>query len=246
MKDESPMIAVYTGSIKTAEQRSDLEIWLYSRMENLRCKEALEHLLQEKPETLSLDAEQGQSLLQEFGIDRLMWVTAFALHEAPGMAGILAWVWADSVIPQGYPMDEGKEWTITAGAEYLVPFAEQLGKLYESFGLIGEQYTTEPMDQSDVTGKLLIVDPRVLADDVKIPHFQLFYAQDGGENKQFIQGISLADGQSFMMRRSSFLGIGNEAMLPNWAAERLEQARTGQLQEIPQAEKYEEIEVIAS
>ena len=47
------------------------------------------------------------------------------------------------------------------------------------------------------------------------------------------------------MKRSSFLGIGNEAMLPEWAADRLEQARNGTLQQM-QAEETESIEVIAS
>ena len=231
MNEFVPKISICAFSLEEAKQKSELEFWLYSRMANLQCKEALEQI----PEP-DLNTEQGQNLLRDFGIDRLMWVTACTMAQAGENA------FTRAVIPDGYPVREAQEWALPDAAG-LADFAEQLSQKYAELGLIGAEYCTGELGQEDASGRLLIVNPRVLEDSVKAPHFQLFYATQAPAESYFIKGISLADGQEIEMKRSSFLGVGNEAMLPEWAAERLEQARSGMVQEMQQVES---IEVIAS
>ena len=228
-----PQIMVCPLSLEQAKQKSELEVWLYSRMANLQCKEVLEQVQQH-----DLHSEQGQALLRDFGIDRLMWIVACS------MAQVQENEFTRSVIPAEYPIKEAQEWSLPDAAG-LAGFAEQLSQEYAKLGLIGNAYCTGQLGEENVTGKLLIVDPRVLADAAKAPHFQLFYAQDAPEQSYRIKGICLADGEACELKRTSFLGIGNEAMLPAWAADRLEQARNGTLQQM-QAEETESIEVIAS
>ncbi|MCR4646672.1 MAG: DUF3849 domain-containing protein [Oscillospiraceae bacterium] len=233
MNEFVPKIGVCAFSLEEAKQKSELEFWLYSRMANLQCKEALEQI----PEP-DLNTEQGQELLRNFGIDRLMWVTACTMAQAGEND------FTRAVIPAGYPVREAQEWTLS-DASGLTGFAEQLSQKHAELGLIGAEYCTGELGQEDASGRLLIVNPRVLEDSVKAPHFELFYATQAPADSYFIKGISLADGQEIEMKRSSFLGIGNEAMLPEWAADRLEQARNGTLQQM-QPEETESIEVIAS
>ena len=76
MTEPIPQIMVCPLSLEQAKQKSELEVWLYSRMANLQCKEALEQVQQP-----DLHTEQGQALLRDFGIDRLMWVTACSMAQ---------------------------------------------------------------------------------------------------------------------------------------------------------------------
>lgn len=233
MTEPIPQIMVCPLSLEQAKQKSELEVWLYSRVANLQCKEVLSRVQQP-----DLHTEQGQALLRDFGIDRLMWIVACS------MAQVQENEFTRSVIPADYPIKEAQEWSLTDAAG-LGAFAEQLSQAYAGLGMIGNAYCTGQLGEENVTGKLLIVDPRVLGDSVKAPHFQLFYAQEAPAQSYRVKGISLVDGEPFELKRTSFLGIGNEAMLPEWAADRLEQARNGTLQQM-QPEETESIEVIAS
>ena len=59
MTEPIPQIMVCPLSLEQAKQKSELEVWLYSRMANLQCKEALAQVQQH-----DLHSEQGQALLR--------------------------------------------------------------------------------------------------------------------------------------------------------------------------------------
>lgn len=64
------MLPLYEHSFDEAKRRSELDIWLASRLENMACASEIAQLI--KTGQSDLREQPGQALLQEFGIGRMI------------------------------------------------------------------------------------------------------------------------------------------------------------------------------
>lgn len=112
-------------------------------------------------------------------------------------------------------------WTTRRNQEYQTENKPNLVDASKCEGRLGEQ---------NVTGRLLILNPNVLADGYKSPYAQYMYATEAPECSEFVKGYFLVNGQSAEFHRSDILGIADEKKLPSWAAKRLAEIRAPQME----------------
>ena len=123
--------------------------------------------------------------------------------------------------------DQNWHFCVTAHPGFVDIFADQLRAAWNELGLFDRASVT---DETDYEGQLLILKPTVLADGYRKPDFQLFHATNGfGRNPKKIGarvfGFFLKDDEFTSFRRNDFYGVANDAALPEWALDKLNDIR---------------------
>ena len=85
-------------------------------------------------------------------------------------------------------------------------------------------------DETNYENQVLILKPTVLKNEYRQPDFQLFYATDGFgcDPKKIgarVFGFFLKDDEFTSFRRHDFYGVANDAALPDWALDKLNEIR---------------------
>ncbi|MBR1459036.1 MAG: DUF3846 domain-containing protein [Oscillospiraceae bacterium] len=221
------MLPLYEHSFDEAKRRSELDIWLASRLENMACASEIAQLI--KDGQSDLREKPGQALLQEFGIDRMLWVTAMQIHFDREGYTPEELAWADQTVPAGFPVLDAQQWKINAPAEGIQAMTEQAREMYAGLRMLDVSQCSEIYTGQDVTGRLLITSPKALKDEFKKAYNQYFYAIGISENGR-VEGVFLTDGLKAEYRPDRILGIADTKQLPQWAAERLAQIQMPQMQ----------------
>lgn len=97
----------------------------------------------------------------------------------------------------------------------------------------------ESMAGQELTGKVLILKPSILADEYKSPDNQLFLATAGfgcspSSLGRSIYGIFLKDNEYTSFYRQDFLGIARDDVVPDWAKSKLETQESESLETVQQ------------
>lgn len=97
----------------------------------------------------------------------------------------------------------------------------------------------ESMAGQELTGKVLILKPSILADEYKSPDNQLFLATAGfgcspSSLGRSIYGVFLKDNEYTSFYRQDFLGIARDDVLPDWAKSKLETQESESLETVQQ------------
>ena len=221
-KNETPL---YPYSHREAEWSNCLDRWWESFMANRDCAREIQSALTECP---TLPAARFTELLDQWGWKRTEYVMANTVRFMHANALPVAdtdLVWARGVY---IPPDEGynHRFAVDSPAEKITAFMSQLREARQKLGLFGaEQCDSGPRDY---TGKVLVMDPKILSEQYWAPEFQLWYAETGfGCNPESrgraVFATALFDGEEARWNRQDFLGVIREECLPGWAKEKLEE-----------------------
>lgn len=222
------LIGLYERGVEEADRRNEMDRWLASTLHNTACALELQEMCENgQPDLYS---EHGKALLEEYGIDRVMWILAFQIHQHPGDYSMQTWAWSDGIVPKEFPMKEAETWSFHAPEKDISHMAEQVQHMYARLGLLDFRQCSKNLREQDVSGKLLIISPKSLHDHFKKPFHQYFYATESQENSDMVSGYFLTDGQRHQFKRERIIGVADEAMLPQWAQQRLAQIRAPQMQ----------------
>ncbi|MEE5994421.1 MAG: YodL domain-containing protein [Oscillospiraceae bacterium] len=217
------MLEVYEYDSHTAEQNHQYNMWLFSGIENECCRNDLERFLGMKK------AEKDQffgEILENYGLDRLQWVLAFSIRANAEHFNENAIKWADSVIPENYPMHEAKNWILHNNFGEISAIAESVAWMFNRFHLLNRSACSEKINGENVAENLLILNPKLLQDGSKSPQAQYFYATGIQEKTGYVEGYFLANGQKAEFEQRNFLGIADAKQLPEWAKNRLSEIQS--------------------
>ncbi len=222
------MLEVYEYDRQTAEQNHEFNMWLFSSIENEYCRIETEKFLSMETENPEKD-NAFQKILGTYGLDRLQWILAFSIHANAEHFTENACKWADSVIPENYPMHEAKDWILHSQFRQIATVAESIAWQFRKFCLLDRSACSEKLRGDNFIGNLLILNPKILSDSCKSLTAQYFYAT-GTENKTGdIEGYFLANGQKSVFEQRNFLGIADRKQLPEWAEKRLTEIQSPKL-----------------
>lgn len=218
-------IEVYEHDSKTAEQNHEFNIWLFSGIENECCRNDIEKFFRMRARKQAKD-KAFKELLESYGLDRLQWVLAFSVYANAGHFSENSRKWAASVVPENYPMHEAEKWILHDNFEQTALFAKSIAWQFNQFHLLDISACRGKTENQDFTGKLLILNPRVLGDSCKSPTAQYVYATGFQEKNRTVEGYFLSNGQKAEFRQRNFLGIADTEKLPEWAAKRLSEIQS--------------------
>ncbi len=217
---------LYRYTLQNAIEFDEVEKWRESHRENCKCANDITDTINSHYHDNILD-NCVQPMIEKYGFDRVNWVIANTIRED---------------IQDGRYSNENKEWAtgfdvlssdqnwhfcVTAHPGLVDIFANQLRAAWNELGLFDSASVT---DETNYEGQLLILKPTVLADEYRKSDFQLFYATDGfGCNPKKVGarvfGFFLMDDEFTSFRRHDFYGVANDAVLPDWALDKLNDIR---------------------
>ena len=218
------VIAVYEYDRKTAEQNHEVNMWLFSGVENEYCRNSIEKFLQIKEK--EKQEESLCKMMKNYGIDRIKWVLAFSIHAHAEHFNEQAQAWAETVVPENYPMEEAKYWILSDHFPEIAVLASGIARQTAKFGMLDASACSEKMNQQNPAGKLLILRSGILGDSCKVKEAQYFYCSGYNDENGFIRGYFLVNGQKEAFRKMDFLGIADEKKLPEWVERRLAEIRS--------------------
>ena len=149
-------------------------------------------------------------LITTHGIDRMRWVLAFSIAAHAEQFSERAQQWADSVVPEGYPMDEAQEWILHDHFAETAALAEVIARKYARMHLIEDEQCATKLGTEDLTGKLLVIDHCIFTDDCRNGYAQLFYVTSAPEGSDSVEGYHLSNGQRQSFPRRLFFGVADE------------------------------------
>lgn len=213
---------VYRYSLKNAAAHNEREQWRESHRENCECARAVEDVISDNYHDNILEDVTGR-IIEHFGFDRVNWVLANTVRNKmyDGRFSRSNKEWAQAFY---IPNDDAK-WDFCVGAHPGLTdiFINQTRRAWQALNLFDNTHCS---DETDYTGKLLLLKPSVLKDEYKSPDFQLFYAQSGfgciaAARGRKVFGFFLKDGEKTSFNRSDFIGVIKDKHIPEWAREKL-------------------------
>ena len=233
-------MGVYESSRQEAHDTGEIALWRESKKLNAECAGAIEQAIREHFDGMHLADGSEQSVIEQYGFDRTMWVLAATMKykDHDGRFSRDNREWANTVLPGWLSREEFEGYVCDAHPAVLDGFIREVRKAYDALGMLGTSHCLPESYKRSFQNQLLILKPKVLAEKFKSPDFQYFYATcgfgcDPGKIGTRVYGYFLKDHDPGELRRSDFLGVADESQLPEWAAEKLA--------EIREPEKSEEI-----
>ena len=229
---------LYRGSRRDAAHRGEQELWEKSFRENVCCARAVEKAIRDSAgERNELSEGCAEGVLREYGFMRTMYVLAHTVktlgpvvHASPETKA-----WADSIYTcpdTGF----GRYYHADTSLPDLERFIGQTLEEYQALALFGKQHCDSSAWSESLEGKVLVLSPNVLKEEYWTQQNQLWLCTGGfgaepNARGRAVYGICLGDGEQTRWDRQDFIGVLEEAYLPEWAAERLESLRAQNEQE---------------
>ena len=222
----SEYVPLYLYSLQNAEEMDEVKQWRESHRENCKCANDITEAIHDNYHNDRLE-DCVQPLIEKYGFDRVNWVIANTICEGihDGRYSPENKKWARSFDV----MKDDHNWLFCATSHpgLVNLFADQLRAAWNELGLFDRAAVTDEINYED---KLLILKPTVLKYEYRKPDFQLFFATDGFgcDPKKVgakVFGFFLKDDEHTSFRRNDFYGVANDAALPEWALERLNEIR---------------------
>ena len=221
MADHKPL---YKHSRKEAFALNELEAWRESYHENRDCAKAIEDAIAANYRDNVLGDGTGD-VIARYGFDRVNWVLANTVQwkHADGRFSDKNREWANGFF---IPNDENRiNFLVNSHPGLVDLFINQTRSAWKKLGLFDGFHCT---DETDYTGKLLIMRADSLKEEYRTPDFQLFFAKGGFGCREDtlgrkVFGAFLKDGEETSFTRSDFIGVIKDEFIPDWAKEKLDE-----------------------
>lgn len=221
---------LYQWSIHEADSCKERHLWRESHQENIRCARAIETAINQHFDGMHLNADCAESVIQEFGYNRVMWVLANTLQEkkSDGRFSYDNKKWGDGFyIPKDTPKHQ---FCVESHPAVLDGFINQTRRAWKELNLFDISHCQSSVDGMDYTNQVVVIHPFCLKDEYKTPDDQLFFATSGfGCSPDAIGrkvfGYFLKDGEKTHYQRSDIIGVLSDEHLPDWAKEKLQEIR---------------------
>ena len=209
-----------------------------SRRENHACAAAIHDAISRNFDGMYLSDGCVGEVVSVYGYDRTMWVLAATMlyKDYDGRFSHDNKQWAASVIPFNIAKDETADYICDAHPAILNGFVDMVRKAYQELHLLDSSHCLADSSKLDYKNQLLILKPEWLNTANKKPELQYVYATTGfGCDPKAcgtkVYGTFLADEEYAEFRRSDFLGIADDAQLPDWVREKLTEQQHPQEEE---------------
>ena len=217
---------LYRYTLQNANEFDEVEQWRESHRENCKCANDITDAINSHYHDNRLD-NCVQSMIDKYGFDRVNWVIANTIREGiqDGRYSKENKKWAEGF--DVLSSDQNWHFCVAAHPGLVNVFANQLRAAWNELGLFDKAAVT---DETNYENQVLILKPTVLKNEYRQPDFQLFYATDGFgcDPKKIgarVFGFFLKDDEFTSFRRHDFYGVANDAALPDWALDKLNEIR---------------------
>ena len=225
---------LYLYSFDVAKRDREIGDWRASYNENVRCKAYMDKQIAKRFDGLYLDGSFIRDVCEVFGIDRVKWVLANTVRQLryDGRFRPENKQWANTLNIPRSPYNS--EFCLQSHPEIVNGLVNQYRKnVREELGLFDYSHCLQTEDANNYAGKLLILRPEFLSDELKDGRYQLFFGKFGNgcdpeSSGHKVYGFMLDSGQETYFNRYDILGVADESKLPEWATEKLAQLRMGE------------------
>lgn len=220
---------LYLGSISEARKYGELDQWRESHKENITCKEAIESAIRHGFDGMRLDRDCAKSVIEAYGYKRVGWVLSGTLQQKreDGRFSRRNQEWAASTfIPWS---DRNCDFTVQSHPAVLDGFVNEFREALAELRLFDRSHCNS-MTGQDLEGKVLVMNPMTLKESCWSQKNQLWLATGGFGCRptavgRAVYAACLGDGEQTRWDRGDFIGVLKEGLLPDWAAQALEQIR---------------------
>ena len=228
MNCETPL---YLHSESEAKKRKELAEWRESFNANAACKKAIEDAIRRDFDGTHLNAFCAQSVIDEYGYQRVRFVLANTLREKSGDGRFsrINQSWCAHV---AVPADKAhnNQFAVESHPAVLDMFMNQYRRSYQALGMFENVQCEPESSELDFTGRVLVLSPEILKESRWQPENQLWYARSGFGCEPNSRGRAvfctcLGDGEETRWNRMDFVGVLKEEFLPDWAREKLVELR---------------------
>ena len=234
----SDKIPLYRSSLNTARHCNEVDIWRQSDLENSRCATAIHNAIDCNFADNHLNTDFMKSIIDEFGFDRVSYILACNIKRAMQDARYSQENknWSELIaIPDS---NLRNEYLINNHPVLINALIDKTRIAFDELNMFSAD-DCESMAGQELTGKVLILKPSILADEYKSPDNQLFLATAGfgcspSSLGRSIYGVFLKDNEYTSFYRQDFLGIARDDVLPNWAKSKLETQESESLETVQQ------------
>lgn len=230
----SEKVHLYRYSWEEAKRLSEEQDWRLSYRENCRCAREIEYTIIENFDGKLLSSECVKPLIEKFGFNRILWVLAATLKEQAydGRYSQDNKNWSDIFF---IPKEKArKDYSIKNHPTAVDGFINRVREEWNQLNLFEAKHCIkESRTKADFEGKVLVIDPYVLADKYRTPEEQLFLATSGfgcspTSLGRKVMGNYLNDGTRGTHVRQDFLGVIQDEYLPDWARKKLNELNSPQ------------------
>lgn len=226
------MVSLYRFSKRTAKDEFALDIWQESHNENIRCRDYIDNIISKQCDGSHIPADSWEKTVKKFGFDRTMWVLANTIQQRSSDKGFSKYniKWANTI---HIPKDDNSSFALRSDISIVELITLNVREMYHQLGLYDQKYIIPHSKDADFKGKILVIRDSSLKESARKPENQLFYAESGfgcdpSKIGRKVYGVFLSDGEKCNWNRNDFLGVIDDAYIPKWASERLEQYLSGQ------------------
>lgn len=220
--------SLYIYSAAEAKEHGEIELWRESHKENCKCARAIEDAISRSFDGRTLQGDCAAEIIAQFGFNRVNFVLSNTMREKThdGRFSPSNREWSRGIyVPQN---DSNWAFTVESHPAVLDGFINLTRKAFSELGLYDKSQCLDTKGEpADYTGKVLVIRPDWLKDRYKRPEFQLFYADSGfgcspKASGRKVFGQFLYDGEKTHLDRGDFIGILDEAHMPDWARVKLD------------------------
>lgn len=234
----SDKIPLYRSSLNTARHCNEVDIWRQSDLENSRCATAIHNAIDCNFVDNHLNTDFMKSIIDEFGFDRVSYILACNIKRAMQDARYSQENknWSELIaIPDS---NLRNEYLINNHPVLINALIDKTRIAFDELHMFSAD-DCESMAGQELTGKVLILKPSILADEYKSPDNQLFLATAGfgcspSSLGRSIYGVFLKDNEYTSFYRQDFLGIARDDVVPDWAKSKLETQEYESLETVQQ------------
>ena len=223
---------LYRGSFKEAKEYGELDKWHGSHQENIACRNDIEVAISAGFDGGSLTEGCAQGVLDRHGFLRVQYVLANTIsgRRCAGQIDKEPLRWCQRMRVH-YDRKYRSEFIAQSPPATLNLFAGQVYRAYQALELFEPEHCIEDSAGLDYTGKVLVLRPDVMKESCWSPQNCLWEAYAGFGCSPTAMGRAvyatcLGDGERARWDRGDFIGALNDAFLPDWAREKLEELHT--------------------
>ena len=225
----SEKVYLYRYSWSEARRNKAEQDWRLSYNENCRCARDIEQTINDNFDGKNLNGECVKPIIEEYGFTRVLWVLAATLKEQKhdGRFSQENKNWSNIFyIPEEKAR---RDYRVKSHPAVVDGFINRVREEWNQLNLFEAKHCIkESRSKADFEGKVLVIDPYVLADKYRTPEDQLFLATSGfgcspTSLGRKVMGNYLNDGTKGTHVRQDFLGVIQDEYLPEWAREKLKE-----------------------
>lgn len=227
---------LYPYSLDAAKRgnKHELEAYIESHKENVRCAGYIEEIISADYDGYSLKSGSAKKVIAKYGYDRVNWVLAYNIQQKShdGRISKENAEWAKKFfIPEdivnGY--NRRNEYLIDKHNGLLNIFTNEAREEYQALNLFDSGHCNAA-DELNFEGRLMVLNPLNLPMHYKSPDYQLIYCTGGfgcspKASGRCVYGTFLADEHECDFDRNEFIGELKEEYIPEWAAKALKELR---------------------